>query len=365
VPPQFAPSGTPAGKILQARLDAFVAQHPDLRIQVRIKPVDGPGGLLDSLTTSSAAAPLALPDLVALPRPLMETAALKGLLHPFGGLIADPEDSDWFDYALRLAHLQDSLFGLPFSGDALVLVYRSEIISQPPATMAQVLQSSGALAFPAADPQALFTLALYQAEGGEVLDGEGRPILQEQPLTRVLTALLEGAQSERLPFWLTQFQSDDQAWEAFQRGQADMVITWSSRFLHTRPEGASMALLPTLDGAAFTLATGWMWALAGPSPESQEAAAQLAEFLSESDFLGEWTETTGYLPPHPRALSDWQDSQLRTFIRQVSLSAHLVPSADVLPGLAAPLVEATAEMLKLENDPATAAREAVESLQAP
>jgi ABC-type glycerol-3-phosphate transport system substrate-binding protein len=280
-------------------------------------------------------------------------------------LIADPEDSDWFDYALRLAHLQDSLFGLPFSGDALVLVYRNEIISQPPATMAQVLQSSGALAFPAADPQALFTLALYQAEGGEVLDGEGRPILQEQPLTRVLTALLEGAQSERLPFWLTQFQSDDQAWEAFQRGQADMVITWSSRFLHTRPEGASMALLPTLDGAAFTLATGWMWALAGPSPESQEAAAQLAEFLSESDFLGEWTETTGYLPPHPRALSDWQDSQLRTFIRQVSLSAHLVPSADVLPGLAAPLVEATAEMLKLENDPATAAREAVESLQAP
>jgi ABC-type glycerol-3-phosphate transport system substrate-binding protein len=108
-----------------------------------------------------------------------------------------------------------------------------------------------------------------------------------------------------------------------------------------------------------------MWALAGPSPESQEAAAQLAEFLSESDFLGEWTETTGYLPPRPSALSDWQDSQLRTFIRQASLSAHLVPSADVLPGLAAPLVEATAEMLKLENDPATAAREAVESLQAP
>lgn len=80
LPPQFDPSGnTPAAQILRQRLNEFSRRYPDVTLDVRVKAVDGPGGLLDSLTTASAAAPGALPDLVALPRELMETAALKGL----------------------------------------------------------------------------------------------------------------------------------------------------------------------------------------------------------------------------------------------------------------------------------------------
>jgi len=366
LPPQFSPdANTPGGEILRKRLDAFATRRPDVNIQVRVKALDGPGGLLDSLTSASAAAPLSLPDLIALPRAMLETAALKGLLHPYDDLIKDPEDPDWYDYALRLARLQDSLFGLPFSGDALVLVYRAEIIGLPPDSFADLPQAAGPLAFPAADPQALFTLALYQSAGGEVLDAEGRPILQIEPLTEVLAAYQQAAQSERTPFWLTQFQSDDQAWDAFQKGQSEMVVTWMSRYLNNQQEGISVAAIPTLDGKDYTLASGWVWALSGLNPESQVDAAQLAEFLSDSAFTGEWTSATGYLPPRPSAVQDWQGIRLRSFARQLSLAAHLVPSADVLPGLAAPLVEATTEMLKLESDPASAAQAAVNRLLAP
>jgi len=366
LPPQFAPAtDTPGGKILQQRLDAFAVRRPDVQIQVRVKSLDGPGGLLDSLTSASAAAPLSLPDLIALPRPILETAALKGLLHPYDDLIKDPEDTDWYDYALRLARLQDSLFGLPFSGDALVVVYRPETIGRPPADLAELPQATGLLAFPAADPQALFTLALYQAAGGEVLDAEGRPILQKDPLTEVLTAYQQAAQSERMPFWLTQFQSDDQAWDAFQKGQSEMVITWMSRYLENQQEGIAVAPIPTLGGEDYTLASGWVWALSGPHPESQAIAAQLAEYLSDSVFISEWNFATGYLPPRPSAVHNWQDARLSAFANRLSLSARLVPSADVLPGLAAPLVEATTEMLKLESDPASAAQAAVNRLLAP
>lgn len=366
LPPQFAPiAGSTAGNLLQARLDDFVAQQKNLRIQVRIKPLDGPGGLLDSLTTASAAAPLALPDLIALPRPLLEAAALKGLLHPYDNLIESADNSDWYDYAQQLAHLQDSLFGAPFAGDALILVYRSQTISQPPQALESMSQIKGPLAFPAADPQALYTLALYQATGGAILDKEGRPLLEKEPLTRVLAFYSEAAKSEFTPYWLTQFQSDDQSWDAFQKGQAEMVITWASRYLKNQPGGAAAAPIPTLNGQRFTLATGWMWALASPVPEHQKLAAQLAEFLSESSFLAKWTQAIGYLPPRPSALEAWKDAGLRVFVGNVSTSAHLYPSTDVLPSLAAPLSEATIEMLKQQGDPASAAEDAVNSLLSP
>jgi ABC-type glycerol-3-phosphate transport system substrate-binding protein len=366
LPPQFASnSGSAGGDILQARLDEFSAGHTGVRIQARVKPVDGPGGLLDTLTTASAAAPLSLPDLVALPRPMLEAAALKGLLHPYNNLIANPDDKDWYDYAGQLARLQDSLFGLPIAGDALILVYRRNQVPEPPVALNPLPQIQSALAFPAADPQALYTLALYQAAGGAILDAEGRPFLDKEPLTQVLAFYHQAAISEFTPYWLTQFQSDDQSWEAYQNGQAEMVVTWASRFLQEHPADSAAAPLPTLNGSDFTLATGWVWALASPLPERQKQAAQLAEFLSEARFLAQWTHATGYLPPRRSALETWGEAGLRPFVGDVSKSAHLYPSADVLPGLATPLSEATIQMLKQQGDPATAAEKAVNSLLSP
>jgi ABC-type glycerol-3-phosphate transport system substrate-binding protein len=368
LPEQFAPvSGSPAGEILKQRLAAFSQAHSDVNVEVRVKAMDGAGGLLDSLTTASAAAPLSLPDLIALPRPLLETAALKGLLHAYDNLIDTPPpgDTDWYDYASGLARLQDSRFGLPFAGDAIVLVFRNAAIPKPPATLDALLEGKVPLAFPAGDSQALFTLALYQAAGGKILDEEGRPVLEKEPLTRVLAFYQAASQSGVTPFWLTQFQTDDGSWEAFQKGQADMVITWASRFLQRMPQGTSAAPIPTLDGKGFTLATGWVWALSSPHPESQKLAAELAVFLSQSEFLGDWTVVSGFLPPRPDALSRWPATAQRAFIQQVSTSAHLVPSADVLPALSAPLSEATVDMLKLQGDPASAAQTAVNSLLNP
>ena len=366
LPPQFAStSGSATGDMLQARLDEFSSEQSGVRIQVRVKPVDGPGGLLDMLTTASAAAPLDLPDLVALPRPMLETAALKGLLHPFNNLIANPDDPDWYDYAGQLARLQDSLFGLPFAGDALILVYRREKVPNPPVALNPLPQVQGTLAFPAGDPQALYTLALYMAAGGAILDSEGRPLLEKEPLTQVLAFYHQAAISELTPFWLTQFQSDDQSWEAYQKGQADMVITWASHFLQEQPADSAAASLPTLNGSDFTLASGWVWALASPLPERQKPAAQLAEYLSESSFLAQWTHATGYMPPRPSALETWGEAGLRPIVGDVSKSAHLYPSTDVLPSLAPPLSEATIQMLKQQGDPATAAEKAVNGLLNP
>ena len=366
LPPQFDPqTDTLSGRLLQARLNEFAARRPRARVEVRVKSQEGPGSLLDALTTANASAPLALPDLIALPRPLLEAAALKGLLVPLDDLSDSLDDGDWYTYARELGQLQNSTFGLPFAGNALIMVYRPAIIPTPPAMLTGTLQLATPLAFPAADPQALLTLALYEAAGGPTLDNEGRPMLDVDVLTTVLEYYQRAAAAEVLPFWLTQFQSDAQVWQAYTENQTDLAITWTSRYLETILADSSVALLPTISGEPYTLATGWVWALVSPNPEHRKLSVELAEFLTESSFMASWTSSIHYLPPRPSALPAWQSTALLSLAEQVELSAHLYPSADILTTLAPHLQQATIEVLKNQTEPRAAAQQAAQNLTQP
>lgn len=370
IPPDFDPSNdSPEGEILQMRLDEFSQRRSNVRIETRVKAIEGPGGILDTLSTAGAAAPLALPDLVALPHHSLENAAIKGLLHPFDGLTDTMNDPDWYDFARKLSHLQNSTFGIPFAGDVLILVYRPDIIGDPPpdwdAMLNRPAESTVSLSFPAADPKSLVTLALYQSTGGAILDEENRPTLDTIQLTEVLTVYHQAQQSSLMPYWLTQYETGDQAWSAFEEAQTDMVITWANRAMQGRPKDSSMAALPTSDGAPFTLATGWAWALASPNPDRQAISAQLAEFLTTPEFLGTWTAAGGYVPPRPNALAAWEESAVQTLMNQIIPTAQLIPSLDVVTTLGPVLQKATVAILKEQVDPVTAASAATEELSTP
>ncbi|MCF6278537.1 MAG: hypothetical protein L3J16_07315, partial [Anaerolineales bacterium] len=76
LPAEFDPAAdTAAGILLQARLDEFRSRRPNLNVEVRVKALAGPAGLLNALTSTSQAAPSILPDLIALPVADLEIAA--------------------------------------------------------------------------------------------------------------------------------------------------------------------------------------------------------------------------------------------------------------------------------------------------
>lgn len=366
VPPQFDPStDSPASQILQARLDEFTDQRSRVYIDVRVKAVSGPGGLLDSLSTASAAAPLALPDLIALPRTSLEAAALKGLVFPYDGLSASMEADDWYDYARQLAELQNTTFGLPFAGNALVMLYRPGEISQTPTNWASLLEVDDILTFPADDQQALFTLAQYLAAGGQIRDTEGRPTLELNQLTEVLTFFQAAQDVGIMPFWLTQYTNDDQSWGAYLDNRSNLVISWISRYLSEMPVDSNATTLPTPDRQPFTLANGWVWALSNPDPERLALSVELAEFLTSPDFLAEWVSAAGYLPPRVDALDGWTSTTLRMLLDKVAKSAKVIPPSDLLAAISPALHQATLDVLKDQADAATAARSAVNKLENP
>ncbi|MEN8173578.1 MAG: extracellular solute-binding protein [Chloroflexota bacterium] len=366
LPPEFDPAAeTPASQLFQARLEEFSARRPQVRIETRVKEIDGPGGIADTLQTASAAAPLALPDLVALPYPALQDAAIKGLIHAFDGLTTVMDDPDWYEYARQLSYIQDNIYGIPFAGDALISVYRPASIEDGPVDWASTLEVTHPISFPAADQDALITLTFYQAAGGNIVDDDGRPTLDLLPLTDVLTFYNQGSVNGVFPFWLTSYETDLQAWDAFQDQGAQMSITWASRYLQALPPDSMAARVPTPDGEAFTTAAGWSWALASPDPERQALSAELAEFLSIGEYASDWAAAAGYLPLRPSGLSAWENTPLSGLLEQVCTSAVLMPSTDIIAALGPVLQSSTLESIKEQSDPAEIGQAALDALAGP
>jgi multiple sugar transport system substrate-binding protein len=369
LPREFDPAGnSPASQLLKARLDEFVAVHPGVGLEVRVKALDGPGGLLDALAAANAAAPLALPDLVLLPRPLLESAALKGLLYPFDGLTSLVDDPSWFEYARQLARVKGSTYGMPFVGDALVMAYHPSIIDKIPNSLEASISLGDVLLFPATDPQALFSLDTYLATGESLQDAVGRPSLDKDTLTNILEIYQRASQGGVMPYWITQYSNDAQVWEAFMGEQFPMAVTWASTYLEHRikePADLSFAPLPTPEGTPFTLATGWSWALAGQDTERRALSVSLAEFLVDKDFLAAYTDAAGYLPPRVDALQGWQDADLRQMVERISYSAQLMPPADLISSVGPALEQAVVDVLKAQSDPQSAAQAAIDQINQP
>ncbi len=364
VPPEMDPAlETDASRIFNERLQAFSDQHGGLAIVVRVKAASGTGGLLDALTATSAAAPAALPDLIALTRSDLETAALKELIYPLDRMTEIPDDADWFSFTREMALLQGSTFGLPFAADALVLTYRSASLGSLPATWHELLEGEISLAFPADSSDALLTLALYQAQGGLIQDNQRRPVLEVEPLTTVYALYQTGAQSGVLPAWLNQIQTPGQAWSAFREGQSNMAVTWVSNYLKEFPADTTMAPLLPMAAGSVTLGTGLSWAVAAPDENRQSLAVALAEFLVDPQFLGDWSAAAGYLPTRPSALEALEDQALRGVLNQVALMSRLRPSNDLTASLGPILREGTRQVLQGLMSPEQAAQTSVESLE--
>jgi multiple sugar transport system substrate-binding protein len=365
LPPQFAPdSGSQSGALLKDRLEKFASRRPGVHIEIREKSENGEASLVNSLVATSAAAPEAVPDLIALPQSQLQVAALKGVLHPYDGLSELIDDEDWFDYAHQLGRLQNSTFGLPFAGDALVLVYRSSIQS-PPVSFSDFLSGTNSIAFPAGDAEGLFPLTLYLASGGKIYDEQGKLMISPDPLTITLTFFDQSIKNHLMSSWVTQIQNDEQCWQALNENRTKMVVTWSSRYITNINKEYSATTIPTPDGVPYTLATGWVWALANPHRGDQTLAVELAEYLSDAEFQAEWTAASGYLPTRKSALKKWDDESLKSLADRIIFSANIISGTGDLPRLTSIFYKATLSILQGESDPNNAANEAINSLSQP
>ena len=254
-----------------------------------------------------------------------------------------------------------------------MVVYRPGAVVGAPDTWESAFRLGQPLAFPAGDAHALLPLALYRSLGGLVEDAQRRPVLAPEVLTPVLQLLADGEERGMFPFWLSQYENYEQVWQAYTDQRVNVAVTWSSLYLHMLPADSAVLPIPPLGTNSaqagtltnLTLATGWGWAVADPVPERRQMATRLAEFLTASDFLSQWSEASGYLPTRPSALEGWANGTLKTAFSPITASAQARPSTDLLSSQGPVLKEAVLKMLKRESPAQDAAQVASDRLTAP
>ena len=362
LPPQFAPDrGTPAGALLAARLDEFALLHPGIRITVRIKAETGPGGIVSSLSATGSAVPEALPDLVLMPRLELERAVRNRLVLP----LTTPLEEDWYEFATSLATISQGVYGLPFATDALVMLYRPDVILDPPKDWTTTLNTTTPLLFAGGASNSLFTFALYSAAGGRLQDDSLRPFLDEAALTALLTFFTEAQSAGAFAEQTAIIGDENIVYQSFLSGQSDMAVTWVSNRFQNPDETVAASGLPTVSSRPYTLVKGWLWAVSNPDPTRQTLAEELAGFLTAPEFMASWTAAAGYLPPRAAALSLWADSPEASLASRIALSANPLPALDVIEKTGPALQQALADIFSGAVLPADAARTAAARINSP
>jgi len=366
LPPEFDPGrGSKAAILLDERLKQFSKENQGIVINTRIKEKTGAASLLNSLESTSTAAPSGLPSLIALQRADFEIAALKGLIYPIENHDELVNDADKYNYARELEMIRGTPYGIAFAGDAMVVVYRPAIINNPPHDWETLFKSDQPLAFPAGDSQALFPVSAYLSLGGMIQDKQNRPIIEKELIEDVFDQYAEGARLGIFPVKLLQLANEDQSWIAYTEKEYEMVVAWISHYLSENPADSSATLVPPLSEVPISLSDGWVWAVSDSSPENRETAIKLAKFLMDRNFLNQWTVASGYLPVRPSGVGEWTNRDIQNLISAVISSAQIIPRNDILSIVGPILQDEMSLVIRQEIEPFTAAESAAQKIYTP
>ncbi len=357
--PAFEPQ-MPAGQLLSARLAAFEAENPNVRISIRIKPVSGQGGLMAALEAAAVAAPASVPDLLTLAAGDLQHAAETGVIMPFPEDLIQTEDDGWYDFALPPSRYEGVSYGLPFAGEVEVLAYRKDQYPDPPRSWETILAEPRTLIFPAADPRARFILALYLGSGGELTDENGQPALDVTVVEQVLTFLANARSSSVLPLAIRQYTSPLETWTELKANRSASAMAPMADFLR---EGDSQTMaavaLPTRTGQGIGLAHTWSWTMTESDPQRQELILDLAAWLSEPAFAGTLTSALGYLPTSQAVLSAWPEDGAVALASSLVTITKTEPDQRLQDAINPALIAAVEAVLSLGEEPAFAAQAAV------
>jgi ABC-type glycerol-3-phosphate transport system substrate-binding protein len=366
LPPEFTPAvSTPGGQLLAGQIQAFENKHPGTAVEIRTKAGSGLGGLLSALTTAANAAPSTLPDVIALSRDDLASAAAAGLVAPLDAWVPAGTLADFYPYAQAMGRVNGVWVGLPFAADARVLAYLTTTYATPPLHWTDVV--SGTFLLPAGESTGLTVLNTYLASGGALADASGKLHLNPDILAQTLQVFQRLQLAGTLPQSTLAFADASLTWQAFRERRATLAVTSAGLFLaeYMRVDGASATLLPSDGDTPLALADGWSWAIVNTAPDRRALSAQLINWLIAPEQSAPWTEAAAVLPTRAASLAAWKSPRLAPVASDVVAHALLQPPGAQLATLGPLLQQALADVLSERATPFAAATVAASAVNQP
>jgi ABC-type glycerol-3-phosphate transport system substrate-binding protein len=365
VPPLLAPD-TPAGTLLSSHMATFEDAYALVDIKLRVKDESGPSGILETLGSASLVAPSTLPDIVLLNPTSLNAAALKGLITPLDEFISYPETPEWYEYAVDAAIVDAAFFGLPVISQGDAFAYRKEVFEAEPMDWTDLLGTNETFLLPLGDPDTTYTLIQYSSLGGQFTDESGSPTIDVEILKDLFNFYASAKETGLLPLYSLQLQSAEETWAAFQQGNTNAAVIPLENLL-TASIGDSVLVTPwpTRDGTGVVPTQTLTWSVLQKDDLQKELISQILQWLLDPSFLGELSQTLGWLPATSSALQQWTDVDLSAVVLRITRTAVPEPSAEEVATFSSLLQEAVQDVLNDLNTPENAAMSIADQIQLP
>jgi multiple sugar transport system substrate-binding protein len=357
----------------------WARDHRDVQLRVSVMP----GLELHKAKLQLAAAANRLPDV----------ASIDSFWLPLFIDDVQPLDANWpvedradlLPFTIQtLSDPAGHVYGLWHETDCRVLFYRKDLVPTPPRTWEELLtiasrisrerRMSGYLYNAGRWEATVFdNLAMFWAQGGELVDRDGRPIFGEGAhriaMLRLLGFLHDTIERGASPPSVLGNNDYQQLTGAAIAGDVAMFLggNWQLKDLETGLSPAEFAKwdiapIPQADASTRSTGTGgWVWVVFARDPMRQRAAVEFIRTVEAPAHAARISEATGHLPVRRSVYRDFpifsEDRWYRRF-GEMLVDGHARPTVPIYPAISQQLQLAIGAVVSGAKTPDAALDEA-------
>jgi multiple sugar transport system substrate-binding protein len=353
-------------------LEDWARAHPAVQLHVSVMP----GLELHKTKLQLAAAAGRLPDVASIDSYWLPL--FMNDVQPLDPHWPAEDRADFLPFTIQtLSDPAGHVLGMWHETDCRVLFYRKDLVPTPPRTWNELLDVASRVAREQKMSGYLYNagrwegtvfdhLAMFWAQGGELVDHDGRPIFGEganrTAMLRVLGFLRDTIQRGASPRSVLGQTDYQQMTGAAVAGDAAMFLggNWQLKDLQTGLSPADFArwdIAPIPQADANTRSTGtggWVWVVFAKDPERQKAAVEFIRDVESPAHGARISEATGHLPVRRSVYRDFpifsRDSWYRRF-GEMLVDGHARPAALIYPAISQQLQLAIGAVVSGEKTP--------------
>ncbi|HJZ72773.1 MAG TPA: extracellular solute-binding protein [Vicinamibacterales bacterium] len=353
--------------------------HPGVQLRLSVMPALE----LHKAKLQLAAAAGRLPDVASIDS--FWLPLLANNVQPLDDFWPADDRRDFLPFTIStLSDPAGHVLGLWHETDCRVLFYRTDLVPTPPATWDALLDVASRVSrerhlsgyvYNAGRWEATVFdhLAMFWAQGGELVDVSGRPIFGEgrnrRAMLRLLAFLRDTIQRGASPRSVLGHNDYQQLTGAAIAGDAAMFLggNWQLKDLQTGLPPAEFAKwdiapIPTADPGTHSTGTGgWVWVVFTRDPIRRKAAVEFIRDVEAPQHAARISEATGHLPVRQSVYRDFpifsQDVWYRRF-GEMLVNGHARPTVPIYPAISQQLQLAIGAVVSGERTPEAALDEA-------
>jgi multiple sugar transport system substrate-binding protein len=297
-----------------AAFERWARAHPDQQLRVSVMPALE----LHKAKLQLAAEAGRLPDVASIDSFWMPL--FMGRLQPLDPDWHAGDRQDFLPFTITtLSDRAGHVYGMWHETDCRVLFYRRDLVPVPPRTWDELIATASRVSRERGIAGYLYNagrweatvfdhLAMFWAQGGELVEANGRPIFGEPPhrarMLRLLGFLRETIRSGASPSSVLASTDYQQLIAAATAGDVAMFLggNWQLNDLRAAlsPEAFAnwdIAPIPQADERTGSTGTGgWVWVVFARDPARRRAAIEFIRSVEAPDSAARISAATGHLP---------------------------------------------------------------------